>query len=264
MNLADTAFAREEFRHFLLGALGGFDAEWHSRPEALDAASYKPGQLAWAMGDDRLTVPQTLVTSSPAQALAFLGADPTAFVAKPLSGGAIETAQGFDAIPTARVTPSLVDAIADLRNAPCILQRFVPRKFDVRLNVVGEAVFATRLDTHGAPEAEADSRRVFYTDMGYAIVDPPDQIADACRAMCRHFGITFGAFDFAIDGDDRWQFLELNPYGQWAWVEEMTGMPIAAAFADLFIERLSATGGRASSARAGVSSPGARRAATPA
>ncbi|MEU3896638.1 MvdC/MvdD family ATP grasp protein [Streptomyces sp. NPDC045251] len=52
------------------------------------------------------------------------------------------------------------------------------------------------------------------------------------------FGLVFGAFDFAIDREGRWWFLECNPSGQWYWLEHETGLPMLAAMADL-LERKS-------------------------
>ncbi|MGH3806966.1 MAG: hypothetical protein ACRDRU_10105 [Pseudonocardiaceae bacterium] len=42
----------------------------------------------------------------------------------------------------------------------------------------------------------------------------------------------FGAFDFSVTPDGRWWFLECNPAGQWGWIAEETGLPIAGAIAD--------------------------------
>ncbi len=42
----------------------------------------------------------------------------------------------------------------------------------------------------------------------------------------------FAALDFIVDPDDQWWFLECNPNGQWAWIEEETGLPISSALAD--------------------------------
>jgi hypothetical protein len=36
-----------------------------------------------------------------------------------------------------------------------------------------------------------------------------------------------------LTGDETWCFLECNPNGQWAWLEETAGLPIASALADL-------------------------------
>jgi hypothetical protein len=42
----------------------------------------------------------------------------------------------------------------------------------------------------------------------------------------------FGAFDFAVTPEGEWVFFENNPAGTWGWVENRTGLPIAAAHAD--------------------------------
>jgi hypothetical protein len=40
-------------------------------------------------------------------------------------------------------------------------------------------------------------------------------------------------FDFAVTPDGDWVFLELNPNGQWGWIEDHTGLAITSAMADL-------------------------------
>ncbi|HSV65482.1 MAG TPA: hypothetical protein VLJ59_06180 [Mycobacteriales bacterium] len=44
--------------------------------------------------------------------------------------------------------------------------------------------------------------------------------------------LTFAAFDFTVDRDGVWWFLEANANGMWAWIQDKTGLPIAAAIAD--------------------------------
>lgn len=45
-------------------------------------------------------------------------------------------------------------------------------------------------------------------------------------------GLRFGALDFLLTPEVAWVFLEVNPNGQWAFIEQATGLPIAAAIAD--------------------------------
>jgi glutathione synthase/RimK-type ligase-like ATP-grasp enzyme len=40
-------------------------------------------------------------------------------------------------------------------------------------------------------------------------------------------GLNFGAVDMILTPDGRYVFLEINPNGQWGWVEDLTGMPIS-------------------------------------
>ncbi len=45
-----------------------------------------------------------------------------------------------------------------------------------------------------------------------------------------------GSFDLAIDGAGNHWWLELNPNGQWGWLEPKTGLEMSAAFAELLTQ----------------------------
>jgi len=45
--------------------------------------------------------------------------------------------------------------------------------------------------------------------------------------------VVFGAFDFVIEPNGAWRFLECNANGQWLWLEHEVGLSIASALADL-------------------------------
>ena len=59
------------------------------------------------------------------------------------------------------------------------------------------------------------------------------QFDAALRAYLRHCGLRFGAFDLIVTPEGEHVFLELNPNGQWYWVELATKAPMAEAMADL-------------------------------
>lgn len=54
--------------------------------------------------------------------------------------------------------------------------------------------------------------------------------------MMDYFHIHFAAFDFIMDLHDELVFLEMNPGGQFVWIEELTGMPITDALIDSLID----------------------------
>jgi hypothetical protein len=51
--------------------------------------------------------------------------------------------------------------------------------------------------------------------------------------LLEELGLRYGALDFRRRDDGAWSFLEVNPGGQWLFVEERTGQPITAALASL-------------------------------
>ena len=47
------------------------------------------------------------------------------------------------------------------------------------------------------------------------------------------FGLRYGAIDLIVTPEGRIVFLELNPTGQYLWIEQATGLPISLALAEL-------------------------------
>jgi hypothetical protein len=46
--------------------------------------------------------------------------------------------------------------------------------------------------------------------------------------------LNFGCFDFIVDRNCNYIFLECNTNGQWMWLEEEAKLPISAAIAQIF------------------------------
>ncbi|MGI8308784.1 hypothetical protein [Saccharopolyspora hattusasensis] len=51
--------------------------------------------------------------------------------------------------------------------------------------------------------------------------------------MLRELGLVYGAFDFVIGADGKWTLLELNPTGQYGFLEHHTGVDLTGQLADL-------------------------------
>ncbi len=131
------------------------------------------------------------------------------------------------------------DDLADLRgvhHTAHLFQEYVPKVFEVRLTVVGDEFFAAKIATSSATYTQVDWRRD-YDSHTYEVIDTPVEIRSAVTAYMTGTGLTFGAFDFVVTPDHEWVALECNPEGQWGWIEENTGLPIADAIARHLLER---------------------------
>ncbi|OJF13459.1 hypothetical protein [Couchioplanes caeruleus] len=84
----------------------------------------------------------------------------------------------------------------------------------------------------GRPEAAGLDWRTDYDSLSYSVVTVPDPVREAVRRLLARLRLRFGALDFIVTPHDEWIFLEINPNGQWAWLQDATGLPIAAAIAD--------------------------------
>jgi glutathione synthase/RimK-type ligase-like ATP-grasp enzyme len=66
----------------------------------------------------------------------------------------------------------------------------------------------------------------------------PAAVEQATRRLMQRLGLYFGAADFLVDADDRHIFLELNPAGEWGWLQRDLGFPIAEAIAETLLSPL--------------------------
>ncbi|MGW1762740.1 ATP-grasp ribosomal peptide maturase [Streptomyces sp. NPDC002073] len=219
-------FGVEQSRRGYVGALTALPgALYVNHPARNQAAENKVLQLATAARIG-FEVPDTLITNVPADAAKF-AAGHGEVIYKPVHRVHLAGEDGRNRTVWVRAVRAdeLDDSIA---LCPHLFQACVPKVADVRLAAVGGEVFATRIDTDGD---HLDWRQ----DQSLITCSPvpvPCSVRDAVREFLHAFGLSFGAFDFALDPAGRWWFLECNPNGQWAFVDEATTRAITSALAD--------------------------------
>ncbi|MCX9190166.1 ATP-grasp ribosomal peptide maturase [Carbonactinospora thermoautotrophica] len=220
----DRPWAIAQARYGLGGVLMALPGcRYVNHPDAVAAAEPKPVQLATAHAVG-LPAPPTIVTDSVDDARAF-AAEVGPIVYKPIHHAPYHKDGRPAAVWTTEVDPSQFDAT--IRQTAHLFQAKIDKVADVRVTVVGDRVFAAI-----ARDAELDWR-TRQDRLAWQPVEPPSETVKAMLAYLDRFGLAFGCFDFAVDHAGRWWFLECNPNGQWAFIQEKTGIPIAAAFADL-------------------------------
>ncbi|MET8602278.1 ATP-grasp ribosomal peptide maturase [Streptomyces sp. SM1P] len=223
----DARFGAAQTRYGLGGTLYALDGPlWVNHPLHNAAADYKPAQLAIAQRLG-LTVPSTLVTNDPDEARSFIG-DHEQVIFKTLRW----TPYRRGGVPvTGWADPVMATEIDErVAVAPHLFQAVVNKVADLRVLVVGREVFAVRIES-GMLDWRKD-----YSALSYRVVNLPAHVQDALLAYLDHFGLASGSFDFAVDEAGGLWWLELNPNGQWGWLEESTGLAMSAAFAELLTQ----------------------------
>ncbi|MEX2984009.1 MvdC/MvdD family ATP grasp protein [Streptomyces sp. C36] len=220
----DQGFAASETSHALHGLFHSLGCTWVN-PPALDAmAHHKPYQWETAR-QAGLALPRTLVTNRPEKARRFIeevGVGRTVFKA---------FIAGVDAWRETRlVRAEELEELESVRYAPVIFQEFVPGA-DLRVTVVGDRVFAAEIDA-SATSYPVDMRMVVDETPVRPVALPPPLTAGLLRLM-RRLGLVYGAIDLRRRPDGQYVFFEVNPAGQWLFVEERADMPISAEVAAL-------------------------------
>lgn len=217
-------FAYNECQEVIGGLWQMLDARWVNDPARDEAAHRKALQLqvAGALG---LSVPKTLITNDPTELRAFLASrsDGARVIYKPLSATTQEWRE------TRVLGPAELNYIEALHHAPVIFQDYVPG-VDVRVTIVGERVFAAAIDATTAPYPI--DFRMNMDRVAVRATQLPAEIEVGLLALMRRLGLDYGAIDLRRDADGNFWFLEINPAGQWLFVEYATGQPIARALAE--------------------------------
>ncbi|MFD4952966.1 ATP-grasp ribosomal peptide maturase [Streptomyces sp. NPDC058451] len=223
-------FAVTQARYGLGGVMASLPGCLYvNHPHRIGDAEFKPSGLAAAAACG-FRLPPTAITSDPDTARAFVKTH-RPVIYKPLSTPLYRIDGVSCTVEVREVTAGEIDDT--VAGTAHLFQQRIDKTGDVRVTVIGDQVFCVRI------ESDLLDWRTDYSRLRYSVVQPPPGIPEALRAYLDHFRLVFGAFDFAVDRQGQWWFLECNPSGQWAWLEPETGLPMVAAMADL-LERKTA------------------------
>jgi hypothetical protein len=126
-----------------------------------------------------------------------------------------------------------LEDLKGLSYCPMTFQENIPKELELRITIVGNHVFAAALDSKTSQLARNDWRRD-----GVGLIDSwkeyslPPAIEIKLMQLMDFFGLNFGAIDMIVTPDYRHVFLEINPSGEFFWLElNNPKFPISRAIA---------------------------------
>lgn len=222
--------ATAEARCGLSGVLSSLEVLWVNHP-ARESDALKPRQLHVARRCG-LTVPDSQVTNKPDGVRDFARGVGGALAGKTLAAALLVESGRLQTAYTRRIKPVELDDLAGVDTTLHFFQPFLsPKAFEARVTVVGDRVFGAAI--HASSGAARVDWRSDYDNLDYSVVDPPESVVAGMFAFMRCFGLSFGAFDFAVTPDQKWIMFECNPCGAYGWLEEALDLPVTSALADL-------------------------------
>jgi MvdD family ATP-grasp ribosomal peptide maturase len=191
-------------------------------------------QVARELG---LDTPRTLITNNPEAVRKFARECEGDLIVKMLSSFAIYEGGKEKVVFTNRLKPEDLDSLEGLRYCPMTFQEKVPKALELRVTVVGKQVFAAAIDSQKNQQAQDDWRRqglVMIKDWEpYTL---PEDVAGKLLALTQYFGLHYGAIDVILTPEGRHVFLEINPVGEFFWLECCPPhFPISSALAGVLL-----------------------------
>ncbi len=234
-NAGDAAtrdYIANEWSAVLRSLWNALEGRWLNSPFAILRAEDKPRQLSEALKLG-FAIPETLVSNDFDRAQAFVARGGA--IGKPLRHALVERGPTGEVLFTSRLAALGQDDRPAVAAAPVIYQREIAKACDLRVTVIGERLFATAIHSQADNETEVDWRRGSRVDLVHELVELPEELAARCLELTRALDLRYGAIDLIRDSDGAYWFLEINPNGQWAWIERRTGAPLSAAIVDALL-----------------------------
>jgi hypothetical protein len=225
----DRSFATGEWSAAIDGLWASCPARFVSNPTSQRSAS-KSRQLRIAK-ELGLTIPDTLVTSCPADAREFVERHSGRVIHKAL------TAPSDRFLATKRWSDADAAALDDLTLAPTIFQEEIRGSIDLRITMIGRQFFAAEFPTTAleSPDAHWVDNRLSL-DLRFKVHSLPSTLEAGLGKLVQGLGLSFGTIDMKISSSGEYVFLEINPQGQFLYVEILTEIPLARTLAEFLME----------------------------
>ncbi|WP_344292399.1 hypothetical protein [Agromyces neolithicus] len=186
-----------------------------NRPAPMSSNGSKPYQAALIRAAG-FGVPETIVTSDPAEVLAFRRQH-RRIVYKSISG--------IRSI-VHELTGPRIDDLDRVRALPTQFQRLLTG-VNVRVHVVGRDVHACEVSSRTIDYRYSEGEQAAQM----TAVDLPDAVRERCVDLAHELELPLAGIDLLRDEDAQWWCFEVNPSPAYNCFEEPTGLPIARSLA---------------------------------
>lgn len=227
-------FCVRENRSALIGGLMGHETRWMSDPGAIWKAEFKPYQLQVA-SEIGLDIPKTLVSNRPESIRDFYQRYGP-IIAKPVRSGYVVKNGVECAVFTTKLEAEMMNDLSDAALSPTIYQEFLPKMYDIRVTIVGRKFFAVSIDSQSDPSATIDWRKTENPLLPHSPIKLPELLQRSLSELMSRLSLAYGAIDLVLTPDGRYVFLEINPNGQWLWIDEMLSLGISRSIAEWLSE----------------------------
>jgi len=218
------SFALNECHEAFTGLWQSLDAFWVNDPGKDTMAHRKAYQLRVAQ-EVGLSIPRTLISNDPVAVREFIAAQGhEQTIYKSFSATEQEWRE------TRLLRSEELALIDNVQYAPVIFQEYIEARYDLRITVVGDSIFPAAI--YSQETAYKIDFRMDIANSRIETVRLPSIIEAQLHALMARLGLVYGAIDMRLTPDERYIFLEINPAGQWLFVEQRSRQPITASLAN--------------------------------
>ena len=227
-------FAEREIKETLSGFWRLLDkAIWMNNPKYIYLARNKIEQLKIAKSIG-FNIPNTLVSTNYSTIRDFYDKNKPIII-KAVKHGFYENKNKIKVALTTELNPNDIEGLNNYAKIPAIYQNKLQKLFDIRITVIGDKVFSAAIYSQEHRASKVDWRAWDLSEkfnLRHERIEIPSSISRECIEITRYFSLSFSAIDMVYTTEGEYVFLEMNPSGQWAWIEERLEYPLRDTIID--------------------------------
>ncbi len=229
-------FVENESRAVLWTLYNIIDAAWINRPliatKLLEDNKLYQLKIANSIG---IKTPASLISNSPKEILNFIESNNGSVAIKPIFSTAfIDENNKTLLVYTNKITLEQAKKKEnDLKLCPVFLQEYIEKDIELRVTIVGKQIFTCAIHSQQSLRTLHDWRRYDFKNVKHEQYTLPSAVEMKLLSLMDKLGLYYGAIDMILTPSGEFVFLEINPNGQWSWIEGLTGMKISKSIAEL-------------------------------
>lgn len=227
------SFVEDQWHAFIEGIRSIDNVFWVNDPDKNHIAENKIFQLKLAQ-EIGLRIPRTCITTDKEEIMKFKEKCDGNIVGKALYSPLIEDKDEDYFIFTNIIESIEESSKREFSLAPSIFQELLTNKTDYRLTIIGDHCFSVRVIRESSKGIPSDWR-IIKEGLKFQPCELPSSIREKCIEMVKKLGLVFGAIDL-VQTSDEFYFLEINPNGEWAWLQKESELPIAETLVDYLVK----------------------------
>ncbi|MFA6922881.1 MAG: hypothetical protein WC223_01385 [Bacteroidales bacterium] len=205
----------------------------------LEDGKFYPLKIAEAIG---LNVPKTIITNDPEKLIKFSNDCNNKIIVKLLHGTVLKDKKDFYFIYANKIKTSyLKKEKENIKLSPIMAQEYIEKKTELRLTVIGKKIFTCAIDSQASEKTRIDWRKYDFAKVKHYQYFLSENIKKKIIKLMDKLNLNYGTIDLIITPNNDYFFLEVNPSGQWGWIEEITGINISQGIAKYLISRIKNT-----------------------
>jgi len=228
----ESRFSQNESRGAVRSFLSVLDCSWVNKKETIDfLASNKLYQQKIAQKSG-LLIPPTLITNHPEDAALFshkhggLLLKTIGYITFDEDGRYFLYSQRFG-------HSEITKGDLAIKKCPIFAQEYVEKLYEYRVMVIGDQILACRIDSQASESTRTDWRHYDFDRVAHLQVGLPTKVQEKLLLFMKSVGLRYGAIDLIETPTNEFVFLEVNPSGQWGWISDIAGVPVAEAVANM-------------------------------